>query len=681
MKIRNITLNNFRTFYGTTEINFSTDPERPVTIFIGENGSGKTTVLNAIYWAFTGGFTQQFSGGSSILVNKDAKHEGIRKCSVSIEFIDEFSNAEDGRYLLIRERVDGVAGDNISLQKINSKGAYEGIRDDLIQNVIQRYIPKKLANWFIFDGEAIQHMHLNGDPKFKEDLSQTFGFNSMNELIRILSDIDSDYRKEEQKLIKNSELDALSSEIEEGMARIEAYEKELKNKAITNSQDERKVESLEKKLLALPQTEPIQGQRDRASRKFEEAKVKRGNKIRERNQFLASAAPKKILEQGLEFLVKEFNYKEEKQILPQPFGTQLIDDILKDGKCICGTPIQAGSKEEVCLAAMHKSAATGQMLGRIFSFRAEISKYLDVASSFNSGLDRYAEDIGIYEGEVADQEQIIEQADKSIADIPDEEIQKIKYELFATKERIKHCNIEQGRTQRDLEAAKKDVANKKGTQERMLSEQSRTSHLRIEREKVCRLGQYVVEQNERQQNEVLDVLNKEVSGMLKQYLTKNFTAEVDANNYAVRTYDVDHRPTPLSTGETNVLKFAVIAAIVGMAGNKTTLGNVSWISEPITAPLIFDAPFAVIDTEYRNSVATNLAKLASQLVLLFDSGNWDQKLEDLMSPKVGKIYLLVSNAKGMDKTLYKSIKIKDSVHELNKYKCTRDETKLLEVQI
>jgi DNA sulfur modification protein DndD len=183
MKIRNVTLTNFRTFYGTTKIEFSTDSERPTTIFIGENGAGKTTVLNAIYWAFTGGFTEQFSD-SSKLVNKDAKQEGTKKCSVAIEFDNEFSNGED-RYLLIREKFESNSGSEITLQKINTKGAYEGIQDGMADIVIERFIPKRLANWFIFDGEAMRHMHLNGDPKFKDELSQTFGFTSMSQLIKI----------------------------------------------------------------------------------------------------------------------------------------------------------------------------------------------------------------------------------------------------------------------------------------------------------------------------------------------------------------------------------------------------------------------------------------------------------------------------------------------------------------
>jgi|GEM_PF-3205015 len=679
MKIRNITLTNFRTFYGTTKIEFSTDAEKPTTIFIGENGSGKTTVLNAIYWAFTGSFTEQFSD-STKLVNKDAKQQGIKKCSIAIEFDNEFSNGED-RYLLIREKFEGNSTSEITLQKINTKGAYEGIQEGMAEIVIERFIPKRLANWFIFDGEAMRHMHLNGDPKFKDELSQTFGFTSMSELIKILDKIDVDYKKEEQNLIKSDELDEISSEIEQLIESVSHDEKRLKNLATTISQEKRKVESLEQKLANLPQSEPIQGQRERASRRLLEAKSKRTGKERERNNYISITAPKKLLENGLQSLIQDFLIKEEKQSLPQPFGTQLIADILETGECICGTKIFPGSHEATCLAKKNESATTGQLQGRIFSFRSEIRNYLSEASEYQNVLDKLAEDIGIYEGEVADQEQIIEQADKKIADIPDDEIQKIKVGLHSSRDLIETSIRQQGEVQGQLDVSKKRISTLKARQESILSQQSRTSHLRIEREKVCRLGQYVLQQNDRQQSEVLDVLNKEVSGMLVQYLTKNFTAEVDPNNYAVRTYDIDHRITGLSTGETNVLKFAVIAAIVGMAGNRTTLGKVSWITEPITAPLIFDAPFSVVDSEYRTSVATNLAKLASQLVLLFDAAKWDQKLEELMSPKVGKIYLLVSNAKGNDKSTYKNIIIKDNLYELNRYKCDRDETILTEVQL
>ena len=46
MLIKKITLRNFRQ-YMNTEISFSTDPEKNVTLIKGDNGTGKTTLAQA----------------------------------------------------------------------------------------------------------------------------------------------------------------------------------------------------------------------------------------------------------------------------------------------------------------------------------------------------------------------------------------------------------------------------------------------------------------------------------------------------------------------------------------------------------------------------------------------------------------------------------------------------------
>ena len=104
--------------------------------------------------------------------------------------------------------------------------------------------------------------------------------------------------------------------------------------------------------------------------------------------------------------------------------------------------------------------------------------------------------------ELEEKKKIIEQADKKIADIPDEEIQKIKVELHSARDLIEISIRQQGEVQGQLDGTKRQIAFLKARQESILAQQTRTSHLRTEREKVCRLGQYVLEQNERQQNEV-----------------------------------------------------------------------------------------------------------------------------------------------------------------------------------
>ena len=54
MKLRSLSLGNFRQFYGEQEITFSDDEKQNVTIVHGENGSGKTALLNAFKWCLYG---------------------------------------------------------------------------------------------------------------------------------------------------------------------------------------------------------------------------------------------------------------------------------------------------------------------------------------------------------------------------------------------------------------------------------------------------------------------------------------------------------------------------------------------------------------------------------------------------------------------------------------------------
>lgn len=54
MLIDTITLNNFRQYKGTNNIQFSTNPEKNVTIITGENTCGKTTLVQSFIWCLYG---------------------------------------------------------------------------------------------------------------------------------------------------------------------------------------------------------------------------------------------------------------------------------------------------------------------------------------------------------------------------------------------------------------------------------------------------------------------------------------------------------------------------------------------------------------------------------------------------------------------------------------------------
>jgi predicted ATP-dependent endonuclease of OLD family len=58
MKIKRIELLNFRFFYGVHEIEFSSDHKKPLTVFIGENTGGKSSVLIPSIGVFLGSYFQ-----------------------------------------------------------------------------------------------------------------------------------------------------------------------------------------------------------------------------------------------------------------------------------------------------------------------------------------------------------------------------------------------------------------------------------------------------------------------------------------------------------------------------------------------------------------------------------------------------------------------------------------------
>lgn len=54
MLLKSLKLKDFRQFKGEQYVSFANDPERNVTIIMGENGSGKTSFAQAFRWCLYG---------------------------------------------------------------------------------------------------------------------------------------------------------------------------------------------------------------------------------------------------------------------------------------------------------------------------------------------------------------------------------------------------------------------------------------------------------------------------------------------------------------------------------------------------------------------------------------------------------------------------------------------------
>ena len=67
MLIKSLKMKNFRQFKGTTAVEFSCNPNQNVTIILGDNTYGKTTLLQAFNWCFYE--TVMFDNNPDFLLN------------------------------------------------------------------------------------------------------------------------------------------------------------------------------------------------------------------------------------------------------------------------------------------------------------------------------------------------------------------------------------------------------------------------------------------------------------------------------------------------------------------------------------------------------------------------------------------------------------------------------------
>lgn len=679
MQIKSLTIENFRTFYKKTKIDFSIDSKKNVTFFIGKNGAGKTTLMNAVYWVFTGNFTERLEEKESIL-NKYANVK-TDQCSVEVEFYND-----GNRYVLRRILGKNVNENSIALSEDNGKGSLEPIRDELAKDFIEKLIPSKLAKWFFFDGEDVGALKLHGDVKFKEQLQQTFGFSHLELLKKALEDIDTDFRKEETKLINNNELTDIQKKLEELEEDQTQKVKRIDKLKTTKDLCDGKIKEYEKRLRSYPLSEVIQKRRDSAKNKLDEAKNLKNQKEIERNEYFVKNIPNKIIFKELEDLIRKIDTKEEEQTLPEPFGDKLIAQIKHLRKCICGNEVLPDSKEEKELDKTAARGATSLLLQKISCFRSEIGGFYKESLKYDDRINSFTQELSKIITNIADYESIMNRADKEMRDVPEQEINKIELSLNESKDELARALTELGAVQNNYDIDQAKINKLKAKQDVILSQQQRTSHVRKERDKAKNLYEYLCNEFSRQEKEVLETLNTEITSVFSKYLTKNFTAKVEPGSYAVTTYDFNGNKAPLSPGENNLLKFAFITAIVGMASNRTQDSRVNWITEPIAVPIMLDAPFSILAPDYRNAVTKKLAELSSQLIMLFDDGKWNESIQgeenvpEILAPITGKAYVMVSSAEGSDKGIYSRVKIGSKVVNLNTYG-DRDETIITEVSI
>lgn len=202
MKLLALTTTNFMPYKGLMTITFPSDLERNVMLVYGNNMRGKTSLLNALRWAFYGKAMGRHSRELPLndLVNREAALEGDWSMESCVTF-EAYGNFYEYRRRAIKGRLISKPSrpeDFDVTRALKCNGAVLG--DHLIDAEINKIAPEQTSRFFLFDGELLQEYEelLIDDSdqgrKIKDSIEQALGVPT---LIR--------GREDAQNLLKNAQ--------------------------------------------------------------------------------------------------------------------------------------------------------------------------------------------------------------------------------------------------------------------------------------------------------------------------------------------------------------------------------------------------------------------------------------------------------------------------------------------
>lgn len=172
MIIHKLEMYNFRQYIDLQEISFSTDPEKNVTVLIGVNTSGKTTIIRAFEWCLYGknGFEDPVLLNSEVRDNMNVGD--TQEVWVAVTFSHEDSNGQKiytlkRKYTYLCNEKTKAEGklvvslnkkpeEDLSLTYLQSDGQTKtAIRRENISESMDRVLPQDLSDYFFFGGERI----------------------------------------------------------------------------------------------------------------------------------------------------------------------------------------------------------------------------------------------------------------------------------------------------------------------------------------------------------------------------------------------------------------------------------------------------------------------------------------------------------------------------------------------
>lgn len=476
MKLSKITINDYRGFYGKNVIEFETDKKgKNINLVIARNDTGKTTLLNAIYWCLYGDeqfYSVKKNSNKRIMSNKRIVETSVdRKMKVSVSLV--FNDDKGPKYEITRERVFKRAPDeedelNIITQgedilvgmEMNPKGTgFESI--DHIENFIDRNIPKGISSFFILDGEQLKAIFSSDiNYQIKDAIERVANIGALNGMIDNLKALDSKYSRAKSGMDPNfgyyqksiDEIDERIKEDEQGLDQSIKEKIKLKKQM---QEIETYLESHNEKIIR------EYGIRDKRIREENERLVdEKSIEESQLNNLVIGAYILSNSKKSIDLTIKKFEQIMNSENFPPAVEPHHVVQLLKRQECICGSKISKNSEAEKRLIKLANVQSYKEYFRIISQGDAYLPKIIKSLDDKISSIGKLRKKISEYDSKLQKNEKELSEISQKLKDSNAEEIREKAEEKDATGRGI-------NRTEKDIIKFETHMEDLKSTKKEM----------------------------------------------------------------------------------------------------------------------------------------------------------------------------------------------------------------------
>ena len=665
MKIKSIKLHNFMRYRGDNELFFSVDNEKNVTVVLGDNTFGKTTIAQAFRWGLYETLNDTSYGKKKdvVLLNNEVAATMVSEIEKVYVQIIVLNDGEEIKFVrtanFARKNINstdifvkqigptdlsmqikgrnGIWGDVIPnggktvTVENNGKIQTKKYGNGCVQDAIDNMFPQSLSNYFFFDGERWNDIK-SKTSDIKQSIYTILGVSGLIEMMNHLKDGRISVEKNFRSNIKgvSGEYSRLENEIRRLDESIVAYEEQLNetekaivteksiyNNTLKTLNDNRKIEDDQREHSRL----------ERDIERFEKVKA----------DYYADMV--KLLSNSAQFLTSSLLDKYSAMIKKVDLigkdipGVTIdtIDYLIEHEECLCGTKLEAGSEAYDHMLKLRKQVPPEMLGGAVGKLQETLENWKELTKNYIDEIEEKANGFDLAQDTLDEKEKDKARLEKTMDRKTN--LGPVREQNKQAKARLNSLNHKKSELEIKIETAKESKVSKENQLDSLAIHDKRNMQVYRCLEYLDALYKNASIQVDVKKNGILRDLNGIIEDNFQRMFNDHEKYAKLGEDYKVHVFYKemngirDCEELNLSNGENIAINFVFIVSILELANKYREAekedDEYGMENAILGLPLVLDGPFSALSGENTSLISNRLPQFAEQVIIFMLDKDWE----------------------------------------------------------